>query len=697
MNSKTMDKKKILWIAGAAALLVVVCVVLFFVTGKKEEAYRNIRVTEVVGDVIVNRENLDDLKVKENMNLESGDEILTGAGAKLTLRLDDDKYVVVDENSKVVLVATGTKEDSKTRLELEYGAVFSDIKTKLSEDSDYQICTPSSTMSVRGTQFEVAYRELLDKAGNYIGMEIKVLTFDGAVAVAPEGEEEERVSTPGTMELLVEDKDGGTVFEGETKQIEAKDLSEMSATYLKEDIEKNLDKMSEEERKQKEALLELAEEFLEEILPELEKQENAGGESDSGNKAAIDSEEEFDLSKHGYQFIPLDGRSWEEIIAYCEEAGGQLATILSEEENAYLYEKMEKEGYKFAYFAYTDEVTEGEWNWVTGAKKGYENWREEDLDNYREEDYAMLWQQRPYYWNDGGLRESDGYFICEWIFEDGSSWEQPDPTSTPAPTATVKPTSTPTPRPTATTAPTEKPKPTATAKPKPTEKPKPTALPKPTEKPKPTPGPTPTTKPKPIVGPKGTVQYVAPRVIRDIGAINAKDANQLLLLLEDHYYSDSLITVEVSVNEKVSERHEIINNTYIERGWVYESAKDEYGADAILTCDGFYGWIAPRFYSMYAPETFAEVGLKDKGLLDMYGVYTVRAASGSDRYMPCILTVKADGAVYVHMVALPVGKYLECPKVAGRTLRWEGGMSYDGGVTMMVQDGCVNDLTLIVE
>ena len=273
MDKKEMDKKKILWIAGAAALLIVVGVVLFFVLGKEEEAYRNIRVTEVVGEVTVNRENLDNLKVKENMNLESGDEVLTGEGAKLTLRLDDDKYVVLDENTKVVLVATGTKEDSKTRLELEYGAIFSDIKTKLSEDSDYQICTPSSTMSVRGTQFEVAYRELLDNTGNVIGKEIKVLTFDGAVAVAPEGEKEERVSIPGTMEVLLEDKDGEALFEGETRQIEAKDLSEMSATYLKDDIEKNLDKMSEEERKQKEALLNLAEEYLEEILPELEKQD----------------------------------------------------------------------------------------------------------------------------------------------------------------------------------------------------------------------------------------------------------------------------------------------------------------------------------------------------------------------------------------------------------------------------------------
>lgn len=676
MDKKEMDKKKILWIAGAAALLIVVGVVLFFVLGKEEEAYRNIRVTEVVGEVTVNRENLDNLKVKENMNLESGDEVLTGEGAKLTLRLDDDKYVVLDENTKVVLVATGTKEDSKTRLELEYGAIFSDIKTKLSEDSDYQICTPSSTMSVRGTQFEVAYRELLDNTGNVIGKEIKVLTFDGAVAVAPEGEKEERVSIPGTMEVLLEDKDGEALFEGETRQIEAKDLSEMSATYLKDDIEKNLDKMSEKERKQKEALLNLAEEYLEEILPELEKQEAIGGGSGY-------SEEEFDLSKHGYQFVPLEGRNWEEILAYCEEAGGQIATILSEEENTYLYEKMAEAGYKFAYFGYTDEATEGEWVWATGAKKGYENWREEDLDNYREEDYGMLWQERPYYWNDGGLRESDGYFICEWILEDGSSWEQPGATTIPKATAEPKPTATATPAPTATLTPTTAPTSTAvpTAKPKPTEKPKPAT----------------TAAPKPIVGPAGSVQYVIPRVIRDVGAINAPDMNHLLSLLEEYYFADCYVSKGVSVNEKAEVRHKEISDMYIAKGWVYESVKAAYGKDAAVTCDGFYGMADPKFYSMYDPQTFGSIGLRENGFLDLYAVYMVQGDGVSDRFMPCVLTIRADGKDYVYVVALPIGKYLECPKVTGRALRWEGGVSYDGGKTIMIQDGCVNDLILVVD
>lgn len=378
---------KLGWILGLVGVLAIVIAVVVIVSmsGKKKEVYRTIRVTEVLGEVTLNREDLDDLEVKENMNLLSGDEVRTGDGAKMTLRVDDDKYIVVDENTKLLLYADGTEEDSKTRIELEYGAVFTDIKKKLSEDSDYEVVCPSSVMSVRGTQFEVVYRELRDKNGAAAGKEMKILTFEGSVEVAPEGKAEARLSAAGTIEVLAEEN-GEYKFDGATRPLKAADLSGMSAMYLKEDISEHYDEMSEEEQKWKKELLDMAEEYLEGCLDD-----------------------------HFYQFVPLEGRTWEEMKAYCEENGGHLATILSVEENDFLYQKMVEEGYDYAYFGCTDEAAEGEWKWVTGDALNYENWYAPDVDNFREEDYAMLWMQRPGYWNDGGLRESTSVaFICEW-------------------------------------------------------------------------------------------------------------------------------------------------------------------------------------------------------------------------------------------------------------------------------------------
>lgn len=393
---------------------------------KKKEEYRNIRVTEVTGDVTVNRDGQTGLKAYVNMNLQSEDELITEEGAKVTLRLDDDKYVIVDEDSKLLLIAGGTEEDSATRIELEYGAVFSDIKDKLSENSEYEVVTPSAAMSVRGTQFEVVYRELKDEAGKLLEKVMKVLTFEGEVYVKPEGSKEKRVSKAGTMEVLEENTEGKYQFAGEAKKIEAEDLSELSASYLKEDLSESGSDLPEEEKAWKEELLEKVEEYFESV---------------SLGKDA------YNRAEHLYQCVALDGRSWEQINAYCEENGGHLATIMSAEENEYLYEQMVQWGFDFAYFGYTDEVTEGEWNWVTGEKASYENWYADDVDNFREEDYAMLWTTRPYFWNDGGLREnSKAAFIIEWDMKNGV-FPTPKPTPTPTPEPTPEPELTPTPVP----------------------------------------------------------------------------------------------------------------------------------------------------------------------------------------------------------------------------------------------------------
>lgn len=234
--SKEKNAKKIRIIAMIVIGLVVIGVVCFILLRKKEEAYRNIRVVEVVGEATVWREEIKDLKVYENMNLQSGDVVFTGEKSKVTLRLDDDKYVVIDENSKLTLQAEGTAEDSKTSITLEYGAMFSDLQSKLSENSDFTVVAPCTVISVRGTQFEVVYRELRDEAGNIIDKVMKVLTFEGSVSIKPTGSSEKRISKAGTMEVFKENQDGTYGFAAETKQIEAEDISDLSASYLKGEL-----------------------------------------------------------------------------------------------------------------------------------------------------------------------------------------------------------------------------------------------------------------------------------------------------------------------------------------------------------------------------------------------------------------------------------------------------------------------------
>lgn len=145
--------KKIL-IAACAAAVVVIAVIIAVVVLRKEESYRVIKVYEVSGDVTVKRDGKGDMEPYENMLLESGDTVVVNSGS-MTLKLDEDKYVYVEEETEFSVEATGTSENSKTTIVLKKGAITNEIQNKLSDDSSYEVNTPNSTMAVRGTVFRV--------------------------------------------------------------------------------------------------------------------------------------------------------------------------------------------------------------------------------------------------------------------------------------------------------------------------------------------------------------------------------------------------------------------------------------------------------------------------------------------------------------------------------------------------------------
>lgn len=146
-----MNKKVIATIAGVAVALIAVAVTLFFVL-PKNESYRLLKMYEFDGTGTVTRAGKGDITPYANMVLESGDKISLDTGV-LTIQADDDKFIHLDEHTTIQLVATGTSTNSKTSIEILEGGITSDIRNKLSADSTYEVNTPNSAMSVRGTVF----------------------------------------------------------------------------------------------------------------------------------------------------------------------------------------------------------------------------------------------------------------------------------------------------------------------------------------------------------------------------------------------------------------------------------------------------------------------------------------------------------------------------------------------------------------
>ena len=152
-SKKTVKKGPLIGaIAGVAVVILAVVVILLL--NRKEAVYRIIKVFELDGKSTVTRQDIGDLDAYDNMVLESGDQVYVDTGS-LTLKMDEDKYVYAEEKTRFQLEAAGTSENSKTRIRLEEGILTNEIQNKLSDESSYEVNTPNSTMSVRGTIYMV--------------------------------------------------------------------------------------------------------------------------------------------------------------------------------------------------------------------------------------------------------------------------------------------------------------------------------------------------------------------------------------------------------------------------------------------------------------------------------------------------------------------------------------------------------------
>lgn len=117
-----------------------------------QQSFRSITVIDTIGTVNVFRESINDtLEAYIDMNLESGDDVTVEEKSELDLKLDDDKFVYIKENTKLWLEAEGDAENSKTVIHLNEGAVLNQLDQKLNDDSYYEVETPNATMAIRGT------------------------------------------------------------------------------------------------------------------------------------------------------------------------------------------------------------------------------------------------------------------------------------------------------------------------------------------------------------------------------------------------------------------------------------------------------------------------------------------------------------------------------------------------------------------
>lgn len=225
-----MNKKKKVLIVSAVICVIAAAAIIILLLVNKKDSYRIIKVYEIEGEATVKRQGKGDIQVYNNMLLQSGDTISLKQGT-MTLKLDDDKYVYVEENTEFELIASGSSANSKTKINLKSGAITNEITNKLSDDSAYEINTPNSTMAVRGTIFRVEiYTD--DDMVTYT----KISVFDGKVdtwLVYQDGSvAESSVSVSRGRETIIYEDDKNTDYLGEPEEIDYSALPEQAIQTL---------------------------------------------------------------------------------------------------------------------------------------------------------------------------------------------------------------------------------------------------------------------------------------------------------------------------------------------------------------------------------------------------------------------------------------------------------------------------------
>ena len=124
-----------------------------------------------------------------------------------------------------------------------------------------------------------------------------------------------------------------------------------------------------------------------------------------------------DLSIYRYAYFKEDV-DWETAKKICEQMGGYLCTVTSEQEYEHILSIIPADGYHFIWLGATDQDSEGEWKWVTGEPFVFNAWMPGEPNGGTSENYLALlnFYGDKWGWYDATNDGATGFlgYICKW-------------------------------------------------------------------------------------------------------------------------------------------------------------------------------------------------------------------------------------------------------------------------------------------
>lgn len=273
-----MQKNKSIKIAiilmGLIALAAGIIVTVYFLS-KKTDSYRSILIYQLEGKAEIEREGAGTIAAANNLYLESGDKVRLDHDSSMRLKLDDDKYIMVEETSVLSIQAEGSDKDSKTSICLEQGAITNEIQNKLNEQSTYEVNSPNSIMAVRGTIFRA--EGYTDEEGKN---QTKISTFDGTVGfqpIAPDGTKQDEILIEKGKEAVIQSTSDGIQYVKEPSDITFSELPLQSLLFLQDRMKDGA------------PITGISSDALQKLIRESENKDKTDPEADSSDQQSSDN------------------------------------------------------------------------------------------------------------------------------------------------------------------------------------------------------------------------------------------------------------------------------------------------------------------------------------------------------------------------------------------------------------------------
>lgn len=141
------------------ALIVIIAIVLATVVFSViigETGDRVLYVSEVAGGVSVIKGD-GQIAASRNMSIASGDTIVTDSEGIVKLKTDTGKYIYIEPSSTVYVNYTEKKERGTIAVNISDGSVVCRLDNKLKKDAAFEVRTPNSIISAKGTVFHVDF------------------------------------------------------------------------------------------------------------------------------------------------------------------------------------------------------------------------------------------------------------------------------------------------------------------------------------------------------------------------------------------------------------------------------------------------------------------------------------------------------------------------------------------------------------